>query len=186
MLAQRSSARVDAIDIHEASVQEAAQNFAHSPWGNKLTAIHSSLQDFKPEDATNYDLIVSNPPFFQNSLLPQSPQLRLAKHDVNLGIHDFVAHTSRLLNENGTWAIILPPGRIDQLSSLSVEYSFSLINRLNIYPKPDKDISRVVALFSKNNSILPKIENLVIRNETGAYTDTYKRLSQDYHAEGYL
>ncbi len=186
MLAQRCPTPIQAIDIHEASVQEAAINFTNSPWGNQLTAIQSSLQNYPPPGDTKYDLIVSNPPFFQNSLLPQSPQFTLAKHNVSLSTHDFVAHTSRLLDDTGTWAVILPPDRIDHLLLLSVEFGFFLIHRLNVYTKANKALTRVIAVFSRDNLIRPKIDNLLIRNEAGAYTEAYKKLTQDYHAEGCL
>lgn len=186
MLAQKSNAQIHAIDIDEASVSEALINFENSPWKSQLKAFHCSLQNYFPEESNKYDLIVSNPPFFQNSLLPQSPRLQIAKHNVVLTLQQFIENVIRLLTPDGSWAVIIPFELLDEILKLAAKSGYGLICRLNIIPKSGKPANRVVAEFRRAFSGIPQTENLVIRDEFGKYTPGYKELTQDYHAEGYL
>ena len=84
MLAQRSDAKITAIEIDLASFEQAGENILDSPWSKRITLIHSPLQKFTTED--KFDLIVSNPPFFQDSLRPTSGSLGISKHDILLSL----------------------------------------------------------------------------------------------------
>jgi len=186
MLAQRTSAKIHAIDIDEASVLEADLNFKNSPWKNQLKAFHCAFQNYLPPGNIKYDLIVSNPPFFQNSLLPRSERLRLAKHNIALTMPHFVENVKRLLNDNGRWAVILPLESFDDILMLATQSGFRMTNRLNVIPKTGKPVKRIAVEFCRITSKTPESENLVIRDDDGAYSKAYKFLTQDYHAEGYL
>ena len=108
MLAQRSGphAHIDALDIEAPDVRQARENAAASLWPAKVEVHHTSLQQFFP--GRQYDLIVSNPPWFVNSLLPPDERRRMARHTAELPFDDLLTHALRLLSPAGRLALILP------------------------------------------------------------------------------
>ena len=106
MLAQRCpNAQIDAIDIDTSAIEQAKENFAQSPFSNQLAAYPSSLQTWPDHP---YDLVVSNPPYFQNSLKNPDEGRKQARHTDSLSYQELLSHSARLLNENGHLALILP------------------------------------------------------------------------------
>jgi tRNA1Val (adenine37-N6)-methyltransferase len=110
MIAQRlcshGNISIDAIDIDLPSVEEAAHNFAISPWSGALRAIHTPLQEFLPEE--KYDLIVSNPPYFVDSLKAPSKRRSQTRHTDTLPHGDLIASAFSLLRAGGRMVVILP------------------------------------------------------------------------------
>jgi len=186
LLASRAQCFVTAIDIDKPSVAECATNFHSSPFKDRLSVQHISLQQFSEQTNHNYDHVVSNPPFFQNSLLPHSERLRLAKHNIALTMPQFVENVKRLLTYGGKWAVILPIESFDSILRLATASGFLMTNRLNVIPKTGKPVKRIAVVFCRLSKKIPESENLEIRDEDGKYSKTYKFLTQDYHAEGYL
>lgn len=184
MLAQRSTARIDAIDIDEPSIEEAKSNFNNSPWNSRLHAIHASIRDFNPDE--KYDLIVSNPPFFRNSILPASARFRLAKHTTTFPLEDFVNKSKSLLMPGGKLAVILPDDVAVEFSNLAEDSGFNHSELLKIIPKEGKPVNRVVLVYLLNELANAIVESLVIRDVSGQYTPAYKLLTEDFHAEGYI
>src|SRR5664279_2325982 len=80
MMAQKSNARVDAIDINPESVEQACSNFTNSPWRERLTAFHRSFREHAKTADGAYDIIVTNPPWFTNSLRSNDERRNLARH----------------------------------------------------------------------------------------------------------
>ena len=109
MLAQRfPDALIDAIDIDKAAVEQAAENFAASPWSDRLHAYCAKLQEWSIVNSQLYSLIVSNPPYFQNSLKNPDKGRQTARHTDTLSFSELIHHSTRLLSENGILALILP------------------------------------------------------------------------------
>ena len=181
MLAQRSRAKVDAIDIDESSVEEASANFNSSPWNNRLRAIHSSLQDFQEKANTRYDLIVSNPPYFQNSLLPATEKLKLAKHNTTLSYGELIQSSEKLLNHHGRLAVILPYGSAEHLINKAEKAKLFLSGQLAIYPSPVKAAKRMILVFGHTKIDKIISSGLILRNENEEFTEGYKQLTGDFH-----
>ena len=184
MLAQRSSARIDAIDIDQPSVEEAKSNFKNSHWSNRLNTIHASVTDFYPDE--KYDLIVSNPPFFSKSLLPVSEKLQRAKHAVTISLDDFVKKSKTLLHCGGKLAVILPVDVSEMFTKTAIDFGFHTHELLKIIPKEGKPANRLVLVLSLTGCLFPDEDTLVIRDKNGKYTADYKELTADFHAEGYI
>src|SRR5688572_21328889 len=108
MLGQRSleSATIDAVEIEAADVMQAEENFQKSPWNSKIQLHHASIQNFFP--AKKYDLIVSNPPYFNNSQRPPDERRHQARHTITLSYDELVDATLRLLDDGGKFNVILP------------------------------------------------------------------------------
>ena len=107
MLAQRfTRSQIHAIDIDQASAEEAQFNAQSSPWSERLNITHCALQDYNPSN--KYDLIVSNPPYFRNTTQSQDQARATARNNDSLSLEYLVEKSYELLNENGELAFIIP------------------------------------------------------------------------------
>jgi tRNA1Val (adenine37-N6)-methyltransferase len=186
MLAQRSNAEIVAIDIDENSVIEAASNFKKSPWAARLKILHTSLCDFSKTSLSKYDLIVSNPPYFQNDLLPSSQKLQIAKHATTLSFDAFIIDANRLLVENGRIAVILPASEADIFTKKCLMEKLYLDRFFEIVPREGKKANRLILNFSKYNTKTPEKFDLTIRDKNGQYTQQYKDLTAQFHPPHYF
>lgn len=181
MLAQRSSAKIDAIDIHKESVEEASANFQSSPWPDRLQAIHSSLKDYADKSKVKYDLIVSNPPFFQNSYLPADEKLTISKHLTTIDFKGFLKDTFRLLGPKGMLSVILPYQERKVFIENAEAAGYSISKKLRIFPREGKDPNRTIHIYSKENQDRVYFYNIALRNPDGQFSDEYKILTQEFH-----
>lgn len=181
MMAQKSTAKIDAIDIDVDSIQEAAINFHNSPWVDNLQAIHTSLSDYVKRTGMKYDLLLSNPPFFNNSLKSPSDRKNLSKHTSTLTHEYLLLGVRNLISPAGKFAVIIPFNQMDSFSDYALMVGLYCSNKLTIYPTPIKPANRIMMLFSlkKENQIIN--EELTIREASGKFSDTYKALTKDFY-----
>ena len=140
MLMQRCpEAQIDAIDIDAAAVQQARENGAD--------AHMSRLQDW---NGGPYDLIVSNPPYFQNSLKNPDAGRKTARHTDTLSYEDLIAHSARLLTENGQLSLILPAEAEQEIRSIAAAHGLFLTHLTRVFSKESKPARRVLMAFVKS------------------------------------
>lgn len=185
MLAQRTDALIDAIDVDEQTILEANSNFRSSPWSSRLNVQQVSFQDFAKSTSNDYDLIVSNPPFFQNSLLPKSEKLKLAKHNQQLGFESFLTATDVLLFKGGKFAIILPVIESESFLRQAGIKGFFMVNNCSVIPVSGKNPNRNIMMFSREE-VKPVIGQIILRNSKGKFSEEYKQLTKDFHPEEYF
>ncbi len=160
MLAQKCNASIQAIDIEPNAIQQALENFENSPWPERLNVEEISLQDFSLKSETKFDLIVSNPPFFVNSLQTPDKNRTSARHANDLTHNDLLLCAKRLLSKTGRISLILPVNEGLQ----NIEYGESIqlyCNKLvYVYPKPDVQPKRVLLEYSlqRNARAISKLE----------------------------
>ena len=183
MLAQRSNARIDAIDIDKGSVKEATSNFNNSPWPSRLHSHHISLQSYQIVAKTKYDLIVSNPPFFQNSLLPKKENLRLAKHNTTLTYTELFKASISLLSADGQLTIILPFDDSDNVKALANTYGLHLQQQLSIFNTSNKPARRIILDFGLSIPIKVELDQIVIRDLEANFTAGYRQLTEAFHPD---
>ena len=175
MLMQRcSEAEVEGIDIDEAAVAQAKKN--------GVRAFQARLQDWKSDIGNCYDLIVSNPPYFQNSLKNPDRGRELARHTDSLGYEELIAHSARLLKEEGQLALILPAEAEEEIRNLAARYSLFPTHITRVYSKETKPARRVILAFSRKNSIVGLIEDsLVLEDEKGGRSAAYSKLCEEFY-----
>ncbi len=109
MLAQRSHAElIDAIEIDGDAYEQCVNNFEQSPWGDRLFCYHASLDEFVAEIEDQYDLIISNPPFYSEDYKSENQQRDLARFNDALPFDHLIESVSKLLSENGIFSVIVP------------------------------------------------------------------------------
>lgn len=175
MLMQRyPEAEVEGIDIDEAAVAQAKEN--------GVRAFQARLQDWKSDIGNCYDLIVSNPPYFQNSLKNPDRGRELARHTDSLGYEELIAHSARLLKEEGQLALILPAEAEEEIRNLAARYSLFPTHITRVYSKETKPARRVILAFSRKNSIVGLIEDsLVLEDEKGGRSAAYSKLCEEFY-----
>lgn len=181
MLAQRTNAKIEAIDIDEDSVKQARENFKNSPWADQLEAFHYSLKDFRKTALKKYDLIVSNPPYFINALKSPDKNKNRSKHSGELSYVDLTHNMAQLLSQTGKACLILPSDiESKAFKDLALLEKIHLNKQLLIKPKANKKANRVLMEFSFLKSDLEEDE-MYLREDDNQFSETYKSLCKDYY-----
>ena len=183
-----SGVRIDAIDIDEPSATEAAMNFADSPWAECLRAYNKSLDDFAamtadlPQcEARKYDLIFSNPPYFEDSLTAPDERKSTARHTSDgLSYRDIFEFAKERLTEGGRVSLVLPADQEAALCRYARMCGLHLFRILRVRTVPRKAPSRMIAEFSRSRCETVKEELLTIQNE-GQYTQEYLSLTHAFY-----
>ena len=189
-LAQRCQANtIDAIEIDPEAFEQCVENFEASNWGDRLFCFHASVQEFaasfeeeivEDEFVEKYDLIISNPPFYTDQYISENKSRNTARSTNSLPFHELLSSTSRLLSENGVFALILPKKEEANFIQLASE--------VGLYPKricrlrgtATSEIKRSLIEFSseKRDAIL---ETLTIEISRHHYTKEYIALVKDFY-----
>ena len=181
MLAQRSQAMICSIDIHHGSVEDARSNFHDSPWSDRLIAREMSLRQFYDSDPGKFDLIVSNPPFFSNSLKSPHHHRNLSRHDDHLGIPELFHYAKLLLSQNGRISLIIPASEIHNTEQQARVHDLPLIRRTEVIMRVGKPISRVMCEFGRIPLPAPALSCLHVRDTENHYTGEYKELTGAFY-----
>lgn len=179
MLAQRfEQATVTGVEIDELAAHTALENFKASPFVDRLELVNSDIFLWTP--AVKYDLIVSNPPFYINSLHNPDARRKTAKHtDVTFfeGLLDFVALH---LNSTGKLQIIVPVELKDFLVSMAASEGLHLLEELKIRSFDDAEPIRLILSFTKMQGVDFSSEDFVIYKDRGQHSEAYRQLLKPF------
>ena len=178
MMAQRNvEAKVQAVEIDETASKRARSNFDLSPWAERLEVECCAVQVFAPSE--KFDLIISNPPYFVDSLLPPDAKRSTARHTHDLSFEELDKAVCRLLAEDGRFALILPTTEFDKYLAITQLY---LCRRCDVHPTVGSPTKRVMAEFAKQKVDTVALENITIEQERrGDYTEEYRTLTKDFY-----
>ena len=183
MLAQRSEAfQIDAIEIEENAYEQTVDNFEASDWGDRLFCYHAGFDEFVEEmqDEEQYDLIISNPPFYSEDYKSGDQNRDQARFADALPLSELIPGASLLLSENGHFDIIIPFSE--------EEYAMQIAQNSGLFPRKitrvkgnsEAPIKRSLISFQKANTT-PEIDELIIEISRHHYTEDYKNLVQDFY-----
>ena len=145
MLAQRNHAiEIDAIELDPNAALDAADNIDRSPWKERINVAAGDVKDYKTDK--QYDLIVCNPPFFQNNLLSGKEDRRMARHTISLSYSDLFAVIQRHLSSAGYSSVMLPSAEHEIWENLVLKNNWSIIRKLLVRPRVGLGVIRVVSL----------------------------------------
>jgi tRNA1Val (adenine37-N6)-methyltransferase len=171
---------IDAIELDLAAANEASFNFKASPFSNRLTCLCHDFIDFQPEK--KYDLIFSNPPFFEGSFKSSNQQRNAARHDDGLPLPILFQHVSNLLAEMGLFWIILPAATFDTYLLKASQVGLNCMTEISIYGKPNQLTRKIGCFVKQSNHLAQRTQKtIVIRDENGKYTTDYRQLTQYFH-----
>ncbi|MBS5795337.1 MAG: methyltransferase [Dysgonomonas mossii] len=181
MMAQRNEkAVIDAIDIDSDAVSQAKDNVENSPFGNCINSWNASLQEFCSKAEKRYDVIVSNPPFFVQSLKSPNKERSLARHTDSLPVADLIGLSASLLSQRGRMSFIYPFDYKVELIKLAEQYKLSVSRISNVFPTPDSVPKRILIELSKEEAT-PIENDLIIEKARHVYSDDFTALLKDFY-----
>ncbi|HMF70893.1 MAG TPA: methyltransferase [Flavitalea sp.] len=181
MLAQRSTAktRIDAVEIEAVDAQQAQENVVQSQWPEKIRVHHTAVQQYFPE--RSYDLIVTNPPYFVNSLLPPEEKRSQARHTHQLSFEDLLNNTARLLTKRGRLALILPYAEGLNFIRLACGFQLFPLRRTIFRTRSHKPPERVLVELGYEEQPESATEIILYVNESERWSEEYQNLTQEFY-----
>lgn len=184
MVAQRTSnAQIDAVEPDSGSCEDALRNFAESPWADRLHLHDVTLQEYVScyAEKVQYDLIVSNPPYFVDSLKAPDPVRNAVRHAVSLPFEELLDGVKTLLAEHGRFAVILPVTEGVLLEKLALERSLHCVRKCLVQTKPGVPPKRVMMEFGRKSVSLHSGLLIMETERHQEFTEEYRRLTRDFY-----
>ena len=191
MLAQRfTDATAEALEIDVDAYEQATENFENSPYGDRLFCFHAGFQEFYEEVEERYDLIVSNPPFYDASNVKNDSQIedkrQQARFDDALSFEELVYGVYQLLETNGTFACIIPKEREKRFLEITTHFQLQLVRTTYVKGTENSKVKRCLMEFrfresATNNNSVNEVQNLTIEKSRHDYTDDYVELTKDFY-----
>lgn len=182
MLAQKSSGKIDAIDIDINAFLQASENIENSKWSERIKAHHKSIQEYIPYCNCKYDLIVSNPPYFIDSSKAVEEARTNARHTDCLSFNDLLNGVVNLLNPMGKFYIILPVKESQMFIEMAQKQKLYLTKLTRVITRPDKPEKRLLMKFEFTEHNTPEEDYIVIEEDgRHVYSAAYKELTKDYY-----
>lgn len=180
MAAQKLNCPIDAVEVEKDAFEQLKDNVARSPWGHRIGCYHEDIRDFAKHNSKTYDLIISNPPFFENKLKSSSHKINQARHEIGLPLIDLVNVSAVMLSASGKLSILLPPKESERLIELCRQKLLFHSNQLVISDLSGKDEKAVITILSRKE-VTPSINKLLIKNEKRQYSSEFTHLLTDYY-----
>ena len=182
MLAQRTTAQqIDALEIDENAYEQATENFENSPWNDRLFCFHAGLDEFVDDPEDEYDLIVSNPPFYSEDVKTDDDQRNLSRFQDALPFEELVEAADLLLSENGIFAVIIPYKEEERFVDLCAELELFPIKMTRVKGSHTTPIVRSLLAFKRFELTTLTANELVVEINRHEYTDDYINLTQDFY-----
>ena len=192
MLAQRTSAehpslqgelakQIDALEIDENAYEQAVNNFENSAWSDRLFCFHAGLDEFVEEPEDEYDIIVSNPPFYTEDFVSGDESRDQARFEASMPFSDLIEAADLLLSENGIFSVIIPYKEEQNFIALALDFELYPFKITRVKGTPTSEIKRSLIAFSRNSKSEIEIDELVIELARHNYTDEYISLTKDFY-----
>jgi tRNA1Val (adenine37-N6)-methyltransferase len=181
MLAQRNpSMSIDAIEIDSSAAKQAAENVAQSPWP-QIRVHCTALQNYHSNQPFN--LIVSNPPYFLNSLKTPLAARTTARHTDSLSFYELVEGVDRLLSPSGKFWVILPAGEQTNFCQLAQAKGLYHYRLIQVHPRADKPAKRVVMGFTRTQTTAQQEHLTIEKEQRHQYTDAFAQLTAPFYLD---
>ena len=182
VMAQRfPQCQIQAVEIEPNAFEEASLNFKNSPWSDRLTIHHQSFEAFLKKNATDLDLIISNPPYFLESKTSQSESRTKARHATDFDFEQFFKLSAAGSIDSATLAMVFPNDQSTFLIDHGKAAGWYLKKHTEVYPMPHKKIKRGLFLFTKQAGQEVVRDSLILELERGVYTKEYSELVKDFY-----
>jgi tRNA1Val (adenine37-N6)-methyltransferase len=190
MLAQRTTAAlIDAVEIDIDSAMQATKNIIAAPWAERMRVFAMPFQTYATSTADSYDLIVANPPYFVDALLPDKKQRLLSRHAASLSYEDLISGVDALLTATGRFCLILPYAEANVFIAKAAVVKLYCTHKTNVCATSGKPVKRLLLLFERKPApcreemlyISLSLKNVEKIDKTSAYTPEYRALTKDFY-----
>ena len=178
MLNQKISGNIDAVELDERAAIQAQQNIHEAYQEKNIKVIHADILNFNPE--ATFNLIVSNPPFFEQDLLSPDPQKNNARHDTSLTLSDLLSCVEKHLAAEGNFAVLLPAHRTDKCIEIarSIHHLYPT-EIVQVRQTENHPVFRSMILFSRTAA--PPVSKEICIKENQNYSSSFIDLLADYY-----
>ncbi len=182
MLAQRSNAQqIDAIEIEENAYEECVFNFENALWSDRLFCFHAGLDEFVDDPEDEYDLIISNPPFYSEDYKTDNSHRDLARFQDALPFEDLVEAADLLLSENGIFAVVIPFKEEERFIDLCANVELFPIKVTRVKGSHTTPIVRSLLAFKRYELSVLTADELVVEINRHEYTNEYINLTKEFY-----
>ncbi len=182
MLAQRTNAKqIDALEIDENAYEQSTDNFENSPWPDRLFCFHAGLDEFIEEPEDEYDLIVSNPPFFAEDFKSTDDGRNLSRFLDAMPFEQLLEAADLLLSENGVLAVIIPFKEEEKFIALATDFELYPIKITHVRGTFTTPIIRSLLAFKRFEMPVLIANEIVIEISRHEYTNEYIELTKDFY-----
>jgi tRNA1Val (adenine37-N6)-methyltransferase len=181
MTAQRSEAGITAIEPDRESFLQASENIRKCKWAERMELLNVDFQSFSAETDDKFDMIITNPPFFRDSLKNPDEGKSATRHSDSLSSQAILAGSFKLLNEHGNLQLIMPYAEGNLFIVEAQEFGFYCNRIIKIKPVPSGEIKRLILKFER---IKKQLSEKFLTVETGTrhrYTEEYKTVTKDFY-----
>lgn len=181
MAAQRTEAQIVAIEPDPASYMQAWLNISGSPWPDRITLIRTAVQDYLPASGLLFDTIITNPPFFVDSLPNPDAGKARARHSLTLGHGELVTAVLRLMTDNGTLHLVLPVNEAQLFTVMAAEAGLYCRRSLSVKPTPSLPPVRVLMTLGRVSGSAEESTLVIEKGGRHHYSDEYVSLTKDFY-----
>jgi tRNA1Val (adenine37-N6)-methyltransferase len=178
LLAQKCIAHIDAVEIELAAFEQAAGNFAQSPWKDRLHIFNEDINSFHTDK--KYDCIISNPPFFEGDLKSNTAAKNTAKHDTSLTLPQLLTAVQSYLQPHGFFTALLPHHRVSYFIEEAEKRQLFLYKKIQVKQTAAHDYFRGILFFSRQQEEVTT-EDIVIKQDAVNYTALFRQLLHAYY-----
>ena len=184
MMAQRFDAMtIDAVEIDEQAHEQCVENFENSDWGDRLFCYNASFEEFAnelEEEEEQYDLIISNPPFYNDTFETEDASRNKARFTSSLSFNNLISGVAKLLSEKGFFSVIIPYKEEKSFIAVAAEKQLHLVKVCRVRGNVTSEIKRSLMTFSFEREELEE-EELIIEIERHRYTEEYINLTKNFY-----
>ena len=172
---------IDAVEIDQAASEQAKENFKNSGWKEKLNIYNDSIQQFANSlIEKKYDVIICNPPFYENDLKSENQQRNIALHSKELSLNELVSIVQKLLSNKGNFFVLLPFHRTKYFEELLLKYELCVKEKVFIKQTSKHNYFRTIFWVDRSAATSHQSE-IVIKNNENKYSDEFINLLKDYY-----
>ena len=181
MLAQRSGTElIDALEIDDAAYEQCVGNFEASDWGDRLFCYHASLDEFTEEIEDQYDLIISNPPFYTDTFKTENEERNKARFEDAMPFTELLKSISKLLSPTGQFNVVIPFSEEISFIELASKEGLYPSRTLHVRGQESSSVKRSLICFTFEKQTI-ETQELTIEIARHQYTKEYINLTKDFY-----
>jgi tRNA1Val (adenine37-N6)-methyltransferase len=183
MCAQRSQASITAIEPDKPSYEQAVENARDSNRADRIRLINTDLKSFSETAPERFDTVISNPPYFRNSLLNTDPVKASARHTFSLSSTELLKASTVLLKTGGSLQLILPYAEAALFMAEAGDYGLYCSSLIKIRPNPEAKIIRMIMKFERTRKTVHEKFLSIETGDRHSYTEDYRNLTKDFYLD---
>ena len=181
MIAQHCTADITTVEIDTESFEQASDNISASPWADRIKIFHADVREF--EFSKQYDVIMSNPPFYEKELKTDDAKKNIARHNEGLLLPELLTIIKKNLKPDGIFFLLLPFKRNEEIRKLLTESDLTIQQLTCVRQSTNHDFFRIMLAgkLKTGESVETKIDDISIKDEQDQYTQAFADLLKNYY-----